>query len=118
MVTMIGHLSGRLLARRAPYEFDLQRLLEVAAETQTIIELNASPWRLDMDWRHWPQARELGVICSINPDAHSTRGLQDLLFGVRAARKGWLRREDILNTLPLEQVREALGHKRRTHGLG
>lgn len=118
MVTMIGHLSGRLLARRAPYKFDLQRLLEVAAETQTIIELNASPWRLDMDWRHWPQARELGVICSINPDAHSTRGLQDLLFGVRAARKGWLRREDILNTLPLEQVREALGHKRRTHGLG
>ena len=81
-------------------------------ETGTIIELNANPRRLDMDWRWWPLAKEKGVKCAINPDAHSVSGLQDLIFGVGAARKGWLTREDVINTLPLARVEEALKIKR------
>ena len=61
-----------------------------------------------MDWRHWRRARDKGVMTSINPDAHSTDQLQFLAFGVRIARKGWLRREDVLNTRSLEEVREFL----------
>jgi DNA polymerase (family 10) len=107
-VTMLGHLTGRLLLQRPSYAVDVPAVIEAAAATGTIIELNASAWRLDMDWRWWRLAREKGVRCSINPDAHSTRGLQDVLFGVRAARKGWLSRRDIVNCLPLGQVEQAL----------
>lgn len=103
-VDMIGHLSGRLLLRREPYAIDTGALIAAAVRTRTIIELNANPWRLDMDWRHWKQARDAGVLCSINPDAHSALGLQHLRFGVEVARKGWLRAEDVLNTRPAETI--------------
>jgi DNA polymerase (family 10) len=111
-ITMIGHLTGRLLLQRPSYAVDVPAILDAAAETGTIIELNASGWRLDMDWRWWKLAREKGVKCSINPDAHSTHGLKDVIFGIRAARKGWLRREDVINTLPLGEVEQALAVKR------
>jgi len=111
-ITMIGHLTGRLLLQRPSYAVDVPAILDAAAETGTIIELNASGWRLDMDWRWWKLAREKGVKCSINPDAHSTHGLKDVIFGIRAARKGWLRREDVINTLPLDEVAKALAMKR------
>ena len=114
-VTMLGHLTGRLLLQRPAYAVDVPAVIEAAAATGTIIELNASAWRLDMDWRWWRLAKEKGVRCSINPDAHSTRGLQDVLFGVRAARKGWLTRRDIVNCLPLGQVEQALRSKRERH---
>ena len=111
-ITMIGHLTGRLLLQRPSYAVDVPAILDAAAETGPIIELNASGWRLDMDWRWWKLAREKGVKCSINPDAHSTHGLKDVIFGIRAARKGWLRREDVINTLPLSEVEQALAAKR------
>ncbi len=111
-VTMLGHLTGRLLTTREPYQVDVPAIIEAAAATGTIIELNASQRRLDMDWRWWPLAREKGVRCAINPDAHSTRGLQDLAFGVRLARKGWLTRDDVINCLPLNEVTAALGRKK------
>ncbi len=114
-VTMLGHLTGRLLLQRPAYAVDVPAVIEAAAATGTIIELNASAWRLDMDWRWWRLAKEKGVRCSINPDAHSTRGLQDVLFGVRAARKGWLTRRDIVNCLPLGQVEQALRAKVERH---
>ncbi|HCN75734.1 MAG TPA: DNA polymerase/3'-5' exonuclease PolX [Verrucomicrobiales bacterium] len=110
-VTMLGHLTGRLLLQRPSYAVNVAAVIEAAAETGTIIELNASPWRLDMDWRWWRLAKEKGVKCSINPDAHSTRGLQDVIFGIRAARKGWLTRGDIINCLPLAEVEKALRWK-------
>jgi DNA polymerase (family 10) len=69
-----------------------------------IVELNASPWRLDMDWRLWRGAAERGLLCSINPDAHDTAGLQHVRAGVNAARKGWLTREHVLNTRTLAEV--------------
>jgi DNA polymerase (family 10) len=111
-VTILGHLTGRLLTTREPYKVDVPAIIEAAAATGTIIELNANPRRLDMDWRWWPLAKEKGVKCAINPDAHSTRGLQDLAFGVRLARKGWLERDDIVNCLPLGKIEAVLQKKR------
>ena len=87
-------------------------MIDAAAETGTIIELNASAWRLDMDWRWWRHAKEKGVKCSINPDAHSTHGLQAVIYGIKSARKGWLTRQDVINCLPLGEVEEVLKAKR------
>lgn len=111
-VTILGHLTGRLLLSREPYQVNIPAVIEAAAATGTIIELNANPRRLDMDWRWWPLAREKGVRCAINPDAHSTAGLQDLHFGVGIARKGWLTRKDVVNTLPLAGIESVLKAKR------
>jgi DNA polymerase (family 10) len=111
-VTMLGHLTGRLLLSREPYQVDVPAVIEAAAATGTIIELNASPWRLDMDWRWWPLAKEKGVRCSINPDAHHTEQLQNLWHGVGAARKGWLTRRDVVNCLPLGKIEAVLAQKR------
>ena len=111
-VTMLGHPTGRLLLSREPYKVDLNEIVKAAAATKTIIELNANPRRLDMDWRLWRHAKELGVLCSINPDAHSMAGFQDLWFGVQAARKGWLSREDVINCLPRHEVAKVLKRKR------
>ena len=111
-VTMLGHLTGRWLLEREAYAVDVPAVLDAAAATGTIIELNASPWRLDMDWRWWHLAKEKGVRCAINPDAHRVEGLQDLWFGVAQARKGWLTRADVVNCLPLGQVEKALAAKR------
>ena len=112
-VTMLGHLTGRLLLKRDPYAVDIPAVIEACAATGTIIELNANPWRLDMDWRWWRLAKEKGVRCAINPDAHSVRGLEDLWFGIRMARKGWLTRDDVINCLPLGKIEKVLGAKRR-----
>ncbi len=107
-VTMIGHLTGRLLLKRDPYAVNIEKIIDCAAETRTIIELNCNPWRLDMDWRWWKRARDKNVLCSINPDAHKTEQLQFLAYGVRLARKGWLRRDDVLNTRTLAEIQEWL----------
>ena len=111
-VTMLGHLTGRLLLSREAYQVDVPAVIEAAAATGTIIELNASPWRLDMDWRWWPLAKEKGVRCAINPDAHHTDQLQNLWHGVGAARKGWLTRRDVVNCLPLGKIEAVLAQKR------
>ncbi|MGD1979757.1 MAG: DNA polymerase/3'-5' exonuclease PolX, partial [Akkermansiaceae bacterium] len=107
-VTMLGHLTGRLLLRRDPYAVNIEKIIDCAAETRTIIELNCNPWRLDMDWRWWHRARDKGVLTSLNPDAHATDQLQFLAYGARLARKGWLRREDVLNTRTLAEIRDWL----------
>jgi DNA polymerase (family 10) len=112
-VTILGHLTGRLLLTRKPYELDIPAVIEAAAGNGTIIELNANPQRLDMDWRWWPLAKEKGVRCAINPDAHSTSGLHYLWLGVAEARKGWLTRADVVNTLPLGKIEAVLEAKRK-----
>ena len=89
-VTMLAHPTGRLLLKRDPYAVDIPAIIEAAAETGTWIEINAAPKRLDLDWRWWPLAKEKGVKCVINPDAHRTERLQELWFGIGVARKGWL----------------------------
>ncbi len=113
-VTMLGHLTGRLLLTREPYAVDIPAVIDAAAATGTVIELNANPRRLDMDWRWWKRAKERGVKCAINPDAHRTTGLEHLWFGVTQARKGWLEREDVINCLPLGKIEKALQAKRKT----
>ena len=111
-ITILGHLTGRLLLKRDPYLVDIPAVLEAAAATGTWIELNAAPKRLDLDWRWWPLAKQQGVKCVINPDAHRTERLQDLWFGVGIARKGWLTKSDVMNCLPLGKIESALQAKR------
>ena len=112
-VTMIGHLTGRILLRRDPYQIDIGKILDCAAETKTIIELNCNPRRLDMDWRHWKKAASMGILTSINPDAHHTDHFQFLHYGVLQARKGWLEKQNVLNTKNLEEVTTFLNTKKQ-----
>lgn len=111
-VTMLGHLTGQLLLQRESYALNVPEVIDACAETGTWIELNANPWRLDMDWRWWKLAKEKGVKCVINADAHRTEDLQFLWYGIKIARKGWLMREDVMNCLPLGEIEEALSAKR------
>jgi DNA polymerase (family 10) len=106
--TMLGHATGRLLLRRESYNVDLARVIDAAIEHGVIIELNASPWRLDLDWRQWRKAADRGLLCAINPDAHDTAGLQHVAAGVNSARKGGLTGEQVLTTWPLARVQEWL----------
>ncbi|HUJ12089.1 MAG TPA: DNA polymerase/3'-5' exonuclease PolX [Verrucomicrobiae bacterium] len=107
-VTMLAHPTGRLLLEREGYAVNMPEVIEAAAKHNKIIEINAHPYRLDMDWRLWKRAKELGVKCSINPDAHSIPDLQFLAVGVGIARKGWLEKKDVINCLPLKEVEKAL----------
>ena len=102
---MLGHLTGRLLLRRESYKVDAGKVIDAAIANKVIIELNASPWRLDMDWRLWAKAADKGLMCAINPDAHETEGLRHVAAGINSARKGWLTKESILNTRNLAGVK-------------
>jgi DNA polymerase (family X) len=110
--TMLGHASGRLLLAREPYAYDPEAILEFAGTHRVIMEINASPYRLDLDWRWLRRARELGILISINPDAHSLEGLDDVNYGITTARKGWLAPEDVLNTYPPAEVAQILRRRR------
>jgi DNA polymerase/3'-5' exonuclease PolX/histidinol phosphatase-like PHP family hydrolase len=114
--TMLGHITGRLLLRREAYQVDFARIIDAAIAHGVVIELNASPWRLDMDWRHWRKAAERGLLCAINPDAHDTEGLGHVAAGINSARKGWLTREHVLNTRSLSDVRTAFEAKQKSVG--
>jgi DNA polymerase (family 10) len=111
--TMLGHLTGRLLLEREPYRVDTGKVIDAAIANGVAIELNANPYRLDMDWRLWRRAAGRGLECVINPDAHDTDGLGYVLAGINAARKGWLTRENVVNTLSLAKVDAWLAKKRR-----
>jgi DNA polymerase (family 10) len=111
-VTMLGHLTGRLLLRREGYQVDTGKVIDAALANRVIIELNANPWRLDMDWRHWHRAAERGLLCAINPDAHETDGLRHVAAGVNSARKGWLTRAQVLNTRGLAGVQQWLKERK------
>ncbi len=110
-VTMLGHPTGRLLLSREPYAVDMTRVIEAAADYGKIIEINAYPNRLDLDWRLCKYAKERGVMTAINPDAHRDDDLRHVYLGVSVARKGWLETTDILNTRPLAGVLEYLGKR-------
>jgi DNA polymerase (family 10) len=100
-VTMLGHPTGRLLLARDGYSLDLDAVIDAAARAGTLIEINANPHRLDLDAPHCRRARQKGVKIVINPDAHSTGGLDDLEYGVSVARRGWLTKNDVWNTASL-----------------
>jgi DNA polymerase (family 10) len=111
-VHMLGHLTGRLLMQREPYKVNQQAVIDACAETGTWIELNASPYRFDMDWRLWPYARSKGVKCVINCDAHRNEQAGYLRLGAHIARKGWLEKGDVINTLSLAALKKELSRKR------
>ena len=111
-VHMLGHLSGRLLLERAPQKLNQQAVIDACAETGTWIELNANPYRFDLDWRQWQYAKSRGVKCVINCDAHRNEHAGFLRLGTAIARKGWLTKADVMNTLPLAKLRKELAKKR------
>lgn len=103
-VTILGHPTGRLLLSREAYAIDIEAVLEKAADNGVAVEINADPHRLDLDWRHCQLAKSLGCSFEIGPDAHSTRGLANMSFGVGVARKGWLEASDVINALSAEDI--------------
>jgi DNA polymerase (family 10) len=110
-LTMLGHSTGRLLLRRDGYKINLEEVLKTAAKHGKMIEINAQPLRLDLDWIHVKRAKSLGIPIVINPDAHSPDELSLTSFGVNVARRGWLTKEDVFNTRSLKEVMKEL--KRR-----
>jgi DNA polymerase (family 10) len=111
-VHIIGHLTGRYLLERESYPVNQRAVIDACAETGTWIELNSNPYRFDMDWRLWPYARNKGVKCVINCDAHRFEHAGFLRLGAGIARKAGLTREDVINTLPLEKLFLELQRKR------
>ena len=113
--SILGHPTGRLLLSRKGYPLDMHKIIDACAANNVAIELNANPLRLDMDWRYIQYAMNKGVLISVNPDAHSIKGIEDTLFGVYAARKGALLKSYCLNAMPLEEFEEWLAeqHEKR-----
>ena len=107
-VHILGHLTGRLLLEREPYPVNVPAVIDACAATGTWIELNCNPYRLDLDWRHWPYATGKGVKCVINPDAHRNEHAGFLRLGAGVARKGWLKYGDVVNALGWQQLSRAL----------
>ena len=106
--SILGHATGRLLLSREGYPLDHERVIAACAEHGVVLELNANPYRLDLDWRWVRRATERGVLISINPDAHATDQLGYVRWGVAVARKGWLTAAECLNAKPLAEFEEWL----------
>ncbi len=111
-LTILGHPTGRLLLSRDPFPIDLERILRRAADRGVAIEINADPHRLDLDWRHVLEARDLGVTVSIGADAHSVAGMANVDVGVGVARKGWIEAGSVLNARDVGSFRRFAGARR------
>ncbi|MDQ8185131.1 DNA polymerase/3'-5' exonuclease PolX [Pelagicoccus sp. SDUM812002] len=114
--TMLGHLTGRILLRREGYKVDVSKVVDAAIANGVIIEINANPRRLDMDWRFWRRAADKGLMTSINPDAHRIEHFDFVEAGVNVARKGWLNESHVFNTLSVDEVRKAFAKRRPALG--
>lgn len=112
LITILGHPTGRLLLRRPGYTFDLQRVLQACADNGTVVEINANPHRLDLDWREALRWRER-LTFAINTDAHAPAGLDDLGYGVKVARKAGLTPQQVINTLSREDFLAFVGRQRQ-----
>ncbi|MEX0668952.1 MAG: DNA polymerase/3'-5' exonuclease PolX [Pirellulales bacterium] len=110
-VSVIGHPTGRLINRRPPYDVDIEALLAAAARTGTFLEINANPWRLDLDDKHAAAAKKAGVKLVISTDAHSTRGLDVMRCGILQARRGGLEKDDVANTRTLAGLKKLMAKK-------
>ena len=109
--SLIGHPTGRMLLRRDAYGFDMDAVLKAAAKYRVAMELNAYPDRLDLNDRHLRMAKERGVKIVINTDSHHTSHLEKIRFGVLQARRAWLTRDDVLNTMPFQNFAQAMKHQ-------
>lgn len=103
-VNILAHPTGRLLLEREGYVLSLDEVFRVAADEGVLIEINANPHRLDLDWREVIHAKARGVRFAVNPDAHHTSGYFDMRYGIGVARKGWLTRDDVVNAFPIEKA--------------
>ncbi len=103
-VNILAHPTGRLLLERDPYKISLGEVFKVAALEGVVVEINANPHRLDLDWREIRNAKERGVRFAVNPDAHHVSGYDDIRYGIGTARKGWLTKKDVINTLSVEKA--------------
>ncbi|MCK4308722.1 MAG: DNA polymerase/3'-5' exonuclease PolX, partial [Candidatus Atribacteria bacterium] len=110
-VNIIAHPTGRLIGYREPYQVDINEMIKTAAETGTILEINAYPERLDLNDVYCRMAKDKGVQLAIETDAHSADGLATMDLGVAVARRGWLEEKDIINTLPLDKLLQRLKRK-------
>jgi len=111
LTTMLAHPTGRLLLSREPYAVNIREIMDTAAGFGKVLELNANPQRLDLDWRNCIPAVKKGVKIAINPDAHSLGGLEHISLGVKIARKGWITKNDCLNCFTLKQVKDYFSRK-------
>src|SRR5690606_13179101 len=111
-LTILGHPTGRLLLTRAGYALDVRAVIDAAAEAGVVVEINANPHRLDLDWREVRYAAGRGVLIAINPDAHSTAGLAHVAFGVNMARKAGLEPRQILNCWTLKEIEAYLAARK------
>lgn len=109
--TMLAHPTGRLLLKREGYKVNMAKVIDAAIANGKAIEINGHPIRLEMDWRLWKAAAARGLKTAINPDAHETTGFAHVKSGVLTARKGWLRKEDIINCWPLDTVMKHFARK-------
>lgn len=105
-VSILAHPTGRLLLQRDGFRIRFEEVFKVAASEGVAVEINAHPRRLELDWREIPAAKALGVRFAVDPDAHHVSGYQDIRYGIGAARKGWLGKDDVINTLPVEGALE------------
>lgn len=110
--TILGHPTGRLLLSRSGYPLDYKKIIDACAAHNVVIEINANPLRLDLDWRWHRYALEKGVLLSINPDAHRTEGLLDMHYGIFVARKGGLSAKNCLNSFTLAEIESFFNKKR------
>jgi DNA polymerase (family 10) len=110
--TILGHPTGRLLLSRKGYEIDYEKVIDACAANHVVIEINANPLRLDLDWRWCQYAIEKGVLLSINPDAHRVEGFRDMEYGILSARKGGVTKHNCLNALSLNEIKEVFERKR------
>ena len=102
---ILAHPTGRLLLKRDGYDVDIDVIVDAAKENGVAIELNCNPMRMDMDWRHWRKAKDKGVLCSLNPDAHSLDHFDFVDSGMSFCRKGWLQAEDVINCWPVDKLK-------------
>ena len=115
--TILGHMTGRLLLSRAGYPVDYKMIIDACAANSVVIELNANPRRLDMDWRQIPYALEKNVLISINPDAHSINGIDDIRYGVFSAQKGMLTKEKNLSSFSLREFEKFIIKRKQIKGI-
>ena len=112
--TILGHMTGRLLLSRKGYPVDHKKIIDACAANNVVIELNAHPSRLDIDWRHIDYALEKNVLISIDPDAHSLDGFDDIRYGVLVAQKAMVRKENNLSSFGLTELESFLSGKKNS----
>ena len=115
--TILGHLTGRLLLSRPSYPLNFKKIIDACAANNVVIELNANPNRLDIDWREIKYALDKNVLISVNPDAHSLKGIDDIKYGVFSAQKAMLPKEKNLSSFSLQNFNDFVDNRKRIKGI-